>query len=156
MADPLQLATLFRQRQAAMIDRRLKILIVIYLSLATLEDTVIFVLAWLSPGIWFRLFHASVPAGLEVALLRRSAGQWAAFALAQAITLWRWPKDPVWLAVSAGIRFSDLFTDVSYILAVPSLTTMGWILLTPPPFLNALGVVILLLGYKQLRMPARQ
>jgi len=69
MADPLQLATLFRQRQAAMIDRRLKILIVIYLSLATLEDTAIFVLAWLSPDIWFRLFHASVPAGLEVALL---------------------------------------------------------------------------------------
>jgi hypothetical protein len=46
-------------------------------------------------------------------------------ALAQAITLWRWPKDPVWLAESAGIRFSDLFTDVSYMLAVPSLTTLG-------------------------------
>src|SRR6185295_6133282 len=139
-----------------MIDGRLKTVIVIYLWAALVEDTVIFVLAWLAPEIWFRIFHAGVPAGLENALLRRSAGQWAAFALAQAITLWRWPKYPVWLAVSAGIRFSDLFTDVSYILAVPSLTTMGWILLTPPPFLNALGVVILLLGYKQLRMPARQ
>ena len=123
-----------------MIDRRLKTLIVIYLSLATVEDTVIFLLAWLAPDLWFRLFHAGVPAGL---------GQWAAFALAQAITLWRWPKNPVWLAVSAGIRFSDLFTDVSYILAVPSLTPLGWMLLTPPPFLNAIGVVILLRGYRQ-------
>jgi hypothetical protein len=131
------------------IDRRLRTLIVIYLSVATVEDTVLFLLAWLAPDLWFRLFHAGVPAGLETALLRRSAGQWAAFALAQAITLWRWPKDPVWLAVSAGIRFSDLFTDVSYILAVPSLTTLGWVLLTPPPFLNAIGVAILLRGFRQ-------
>jgi hypothetical protein len=28
---------------------------------------------------------------------------------------------------------------------------MGWIVLTPPPFLNALGVVILLHGYWQMR-----
>jgi hypothetical protein len=136
-----------------MIDRRLKAVIVIYLWAALVEDTVLFVMAWLTPDIWFRLFHAAVPAGLETALLRRSAGQWAAFALAQAVTLWRWKKDPVWLAVSAGVRFSDLFTDVSYILAVPSLTTLGWILLVPPPFLNLVGVVIMLCGYRQARTP---
>jgi hypothetical protein len=132
-----------------MIERRLKTVIVIYLWAALVEDTVIFVMAWLAPDTWFRIFHAGVPAGLEIALLRRSAGQWAAFALAQAITLWRWPKDPAWLAVSAGVRFSDLFTDVSYILAVPSLTTLGWIVLVPPPFLNLVGVVIMLRGYRQ-------
>jgi hypothetical protein len=134
-----------------MIDRRLELLIVIFLWAAMVEDTVIFVLAWVAPEIWFRLFHDGVGAGLEHALLQRSAGQWAAFALAHAITLWRWRKDPVWLAVSAGIRFSDLFTDVSYIVAVPSLTTLGWILLVPPPFLNLVGVVILLRGYRQAR-----
>ena len=137
----------------AVVERRLKTVIVIYLWAALLEDTVLFVLAWLVPELWFRLLHAGVPAGLENALLRRSAGQWAAFALAQAITLWRWRKDPVWLAVSAGVRFSDLFTDVSYILAVPSLTTLGWILLVPPPFLNLAGVVIMLFGYRQARRP---
>ena len=136
-----------------MIERRLRILILIYLWGALLEDTVIFMLAWIAPDIWFRIFHAGVPAGLENALLRRSAGQWAAFALAQAITLWRWRKDPAWLAVSAGVRFSDLFTDVSYILAVPSLTTLGWILLVPLPLLNLVGVVILLKGYRQARTP---
>jgi hypothetical protein len=88
-----------------MIDRRLKAVIVIYLWAALVEDTVLFVMAWLAPDIWFRLFHAAVPAGLETALLRSSAGQWAAFALAQAVTRWRWKKDPVWLAVSAGGAF---------------------------------------------------
>ncbi len=136
-----------------MIHHRLKTAIVVYLWAALVEDTVLFVMAWLAPDIWFRLFHAGVPAGLEIALLRRSAGQWAAFALAQALTLWRWQKDRVWLALCAGVRFSDLFTDVSYVLAVPSLTTVGWILLAPPPLLNLVGVVIMLYGYRQARTP---
>jgi hypothetical protein len=133
------------------IERRLRILILIFLWVATLEDTFLFLMAWFAPDLWFKVFHASVPAGLEVAFLRRSAGQWAAFALAQAITLWRWQKQPVWLPITAGIRFSDLFTDISYILAAPSLTTLGWILLLPPPLLNLIGVIILLRGYKQIQ-----
>ena len=132
-----------------MIERKLKVLIVVYLWAALIEDTIIFALAWLEPDLWFRLFHESMPAGLEVALLRRSAGQWAAFAVAQAITLWRWKTDPAWLALAAGVRFSDLFTDVSYMLAVPSLTTLGWLLLTPPAFLNLVGVAIFLKGHRQ-------
>jgi len=133
------------------IERRLRIAILIFLWAALVEDTLLFVMAWVAPDIWFRVFHATVPAGLETAFLRRSAGQWAAFALAQAITLWRWKKDPVWLVITAGVRFSDLFTDISYVLAVPSLTTLGWIFLLPPPLLNLVGVVIMLLGYQQLR-----
>lgn len=134
-----------------MIERRLKILILIFLWAATLEDTFLFLMAWFAPNLWFKVFHSSVPAGLEVAFLRRSAGQWAAFALAQAITLWRWQKQPVWLPITAGIRFSDLFTDISYILAVPSLTPIGWMLLLPPPILNLIGVIILLRGYSQIQ-----
>jgi hypothetical protein len=134
-----------------MIERRLKTAILIYLWIALAEDTLLFVLSWVAPDIWFRLFHAAAPAGLETAFLRRSAGQWAAFALAQGITLWRWRKDPVWLAVTAGVRFSDLFTDLSYIVAVPSLTTAGWTLLLPPPILNLVGVVIMLRGYSEAR-----
>jgi len=133
------------------IERRLKILILIFLWAATLEDTFLFLMAWFAPNLWFKVFHSSVPAGLEVAFLRRSAGQWAAFALAQAITLWRWQKQPVWLPITAGIRFSDLFTDISYILAVPSLTPIGWMLLLPPPILNLIGVIILLRGYSQIQ-----
>ncbi|HEY6374196.1 MAG TPA: hypothetical protein VIX90_01600 [Edaphobacter sp.] len=134
-----------------MIERRLRILILIFLWAATLEDTFLFLMSWLAPDLWFKVFHTSVPAGLEVAFLRRSGGQWAAFALAQAITLWRWRKQPIWLPITAGIRFSDLFTDISYILAVPSLTPIGWMLLLPPPLLNLIGVIILLRGYSQIQ-----
>jgi hypothetical protein len=131
--------------------RRLRILILIYLWAALVEDTLLFLMAWFAPDLWFQVFHGMAPGGLEIAFLRRSAGQWAAFSLGQAITLWRWRKNPVWLAVEAGIRFSDLFTDLSYIVAVPSLTTLGWALLLPPPVLNLIGVVIMLRGYEQAR-----
>lgn len=138
-----------------MIERRLEILILIFLWVALIEDMIIFALAWGTPELWFDAFHDSTPAGLENALLRRSAGQWLAFALAQGITLWRWRREPVWLAVSAGVRFSDVFTDVSYIVAVPSLTTLGWFLLSPLAFLNLIGVMILLRGYQQARRPMK-
>src|SRR5215472_626316 len=134
-----------------MIERRIKILIVTYLWVALVEDTVLFVMAWIAPDLWFRLLHASTPAGLEIALLRRSAGQWAAFALAQALALIWWRRKPVWLVIVAGVRFSDLFTDISYILAVPTLTSLGWAVLLPPPFLNLLGVVIMMMGFRQAR-----
>jgi hypothetical protein len=139
-----------------MIGRWLRFAILVYLWGALAEDTIIFVLAWIKPDLWFQLFHHQVAAtGLEVALLKRSAGQWAAFALAQAITLALWRKKPQWLAVAAGIRFSDLFTDISYILSAPSLTPLGWVLLSPPAVLNLVGVVIMLWGYDQAtRQPA--
>jgi hypothetical protein len=135
-----------------MIARNLRILILIYLWGALIEDTCLFILSWLTPHLWFHYFNGVAPLGLDNALLRRSGGQWLAFALAQAITLWRWKKQPVWLAVEAGVRFSDLFTDASYIIAsLPSLTTLGWIFFLPPFFLNLLGVVIMLRGYQQAR-----
>ena len=137
-----------------MIKQPLKALILIFLWGALLEDTIIFLMSWLAPDVWFQLFHDAAPTGLDVAFLRRSGGQWAAFALAQAIALWRWQRRPVWLPIVAGLRFSDLFTDVSYMLAVPSLTTLGWCVLIPPPVLNFIGVVIMLYGYRQTRAPA--
>jgi|RhiMetdeSRZDD1v2_1073273.scaffolds.fasta_scaffold105692_4 hypothetical protein len=139
-----------------MIERRLKTAILLYLWVALLEDTALFVMTCIAPGVWFRVFHAAAPAGLEIAFLRRTGGQWAAFALAQAIAIWRWKNDPVWLVVVAGVRFSDLFTDLIYVLAVPSLTRLGWALLLPPPVLNLIGVVIMLLGYKQARKPVSE
>jgi len=133
------------------IERRLRIAILIYLWAALLEDTSLFLMAWFLPDAWFRFLHGMAPAGFDIALLRRSAGQWAAFALAQGIALAYWKKAPVWLVIVAGVRFSDLFTDISYILAVPSLTLLGWICLLPPPLLNLVGVVIMRRGYNQTR-----
>jgi hypothetical protein len=134
-----------------MIERRLRLAILIFLWAALLEDTSLFLMAWLRPDAWFRLFHASPPVGFDIALLRRAAGQWLAFALAQGIALWNWRRRPILLVIVAGARFSDLFTDISYILAVPSLTTLGWVCLVPPPLLNLIGVVIMLRGYRDTR-----
>ena len=134
-----------------MIERRLRIAILIFLWAALVEDTLLFVMAWIAPDFWFRVFHAALPAGLDVAWLRRSAGQWIAFSLLQGVTLWRWKREPLWLVVTAVARFTDLFTDISYVISAPSLTQLGWVFLLPPPVLNLIGIVIMLRGYQQLR-----
>lgn len=139
-----------------MIQRSLRTLILLFLWGALIEDSVLVLLSWIAPELWFQLFHGRNPASLDVPWLRRSAGQWLAFALAQAIALWRFEKNPVWLPIVAGARFSDLFTDLSYVIAVPSLTTLGWWLLMPPPILNFAGFLILLAGYRQIENARRQ
>lgn len=137
-----------------MIDRRLKILILIFLWAALVEDTLLFVMAWVAPDLWFRVFHAALPAGLDVAWLRRSAGQWIAFSLVQGFTLLRWKKEPLWLVATAVARFTDLFTDISYVVSAPTLTHLGWMFLLPPPLLNLIGIVIMMRGYQQIRSGA--
>jgi len=124
-------------------------LVLLFLWGALIEDATIFALSWLAPDLWFRVFHHLEPAGLEVALLRRAGGQWAAFALVQAIALWQWRSRPAWLLVVAGARVSDLFTDLSYVAAAPSLTPAGWALLLPPPLLNAVFVVVMVLAWRR-------
>jgi len=139
-----------------MLTQPLKAFVLLFLCGALVEDATIFALAWLAPELWFRWFHHAQPAGLETALLRRAAGQWAAFAVVQAIALARWKARPAWLMVVAGLRASDLLTDLSYIAAVPSLTSLGWALLTPPAFLNVAFIVAMTLAYRRLvSCPAR-
>jgi hypothetical protein len=133
------------------IDRRLRILILLFLWAVLVEDTLLFVMAWVAPDLWFRVFHVALPACLDVAWLRRSAGQWIAFSLVQGATLWLWKREPLWLAATAVARFTDLFTDISYVVSAPTLTHLGWIFLLPPPVLNFIGIVIMLLGYRQMR-----
>lgn len=134
-----------------MLTQPLRALVLLFLWGALVEDATIFALAWLAPDLWFRLFHHALPAGLETALLRRAAGQWAAFALVQAIALMRWKTQPAWLLVVAGLRASDLLTDLSYIAAVPALTTFGWVALTPPAFLNAAFIVVMWMAWCRMR-----
>ncbi len=134
-----------------MITMPVKVLMLVFLAGALVEDTAIFVLSWCQPDLWFHLFHHADPLGFDVALLRRAGGQWAAFALVQAIALLRWRTQPLWLVIVAGARISDFFTDVSYIMAVPSLTPLGWVALLPPPFLNLAFAVTMMVAWRQLR-----
>ena len=57
-----------------MIARRLKVVILIYLWAALLEDTSLSLIAWLVPDLWFRLLHGVAPAGFDIAFLRRFGG----------------------------------------------------------------------------------
>ena len=124
-------------------------LVLLFLWGALIEDATIFALSWAAPDLWFRVFHHLEPAGLEVALLRRAGGQWAAFALVQAVALWQWRTQPAWLLVVAGARASDLFTDLSYVASAPSLTATGWAALSPPPLLNTIFIVVMVLAWRQ-------
>jgi len=114
-------------------------------------DVVISVLAWTDPALWFAFFHGTSPQGFEVALLRRAAGQWSAFALAQGLALYYFRKRPKWLLIMAGIRFSDIFTDLFYLISAAPFTTYGWLVLAPLPLVNMAGVVLLLRCNKVIR-----
>jgi hypothetical protein len=132
-----------------MVTPPIKALLLVFLAGALVEDTALFVLSWLRPGLWFQLLHHAGPAGLETALLRRAGGQWLAFALVQTIALWRWRAQPLWLVLVAGARASDLFTDLSYIAAVPALTPLGWAALVPAAFLNAAFAATMMAAWRQ-------
>jgi hypothetical protein len=132
-----------------MVTTPIKALMLLFLCGALVEDGAICVISWCRPELWFHLFHHADPVGFDVALLRRAGGQWAAFALVQAIALLRWRAQPLWLVIVAGARISDLFTDLSYIAAVPSLTPFGWAALVPPAFLNLAFAVTMMVAYRQ-------
>ena len=137
-----------------MVKTPIKVLMLIFLCGALVEDSAICVLSWWQPDLWFHLFHHADPMGFDVALLRRAGGQWAAFPLVQAIALLRWRREPIWLVIVAGARVSDLFTDLSYIAAVPSLTPLGWAALVPPAFLNLAFAVTMMVAWRQATAPA--
>ena len=133
-----------------MITMPVKVLMLVFLGGALVEDTALCVLSWWRPDLWFHVFHHADPLGFDVALLRRAGGHWAAFALVQAVALLRWRTEPLWLVIVAGARISDLFTDLSYIAAVPSLTPIGWVALLPPAFLNLAFAITMMLAWRQL------
>ncbi len=85
------------------------------LAALVLFDLVLVTCVILAPGLWFQAFHVD-PGDDVIALLflRRCGANWAAFLLFQAIALVRWKREPIWLAVVAGIRLSDIFTDPTY------------------------------------------
>lgn len=107
-------------------------------------DVSISVCAFLLPDLWFTLIH-----GVEYVdpqgFLRRCGANWTAFALVQGIAVWRWRTHPHWLAVVAGVRLSDIFTDWTYAFFSHDLTMFGWVSLL------AMSPINLLLGWWFLR-----
>jgi len=94
--------------------------LVVLILLDVFYDIVIF----FSPETWFHVMHGTPyidPAGL----LRRTAAGWAAFALWQTVALIRWKEHRHWLMLVAGIRWTEIFADWTYVYFAQSITPMG-------------------------------
>jgi hypothetical protein len=85
------------------------------LAALVLFDLALVVWAFGLPDLWWQLFHTSNDGSVGAnLLLKRCGAAWGAFALFQGIALYLWREKPYWLAVVAGIRLSDIFTDPVY------------------------------------------
>ncbi|MFO0724024.1 MAG: hypothetical protein U1E65_09595 [Myxococcota bacterium] len=107
------------------------------------------------PGLWFWAFHG-VPYADPQGFLYRCAANWAAFALVQAIALAKWRTAPVWLAVVAGVRLSDVFTDLVYVLVAPDRTWFALVALPPMGLVNLWLGRRLLAAYRARLSPRRE
>jgi hypothetical protein len=110
-------------------------------------DAVLTPWALITPHLWFAAFHG-VPYDDPQGFVRRCGANWAAFLLCQAIAAVRWRRDPMWLAVVAGVRLSDIFTDVTYSLAARDLTLFARLTLAPMSIGNLLFGLFLLRAYR--------
>ena len=89
-----------------------------------LFDVVLTSWVFLFPNLWFQAFHG-IPYHDPEGFLRRCGANWAAFALFQVIARLRWKQDRSWIAIVAGIRLSDIFTDWTYLWFASHITWFG-------------------------------
>lgn len=113
-------------------------------------DVVLTAWAFFAPELWFRLFHGA-PYDDPQGFLRRCGANWAAFALFQAVALVRWRKAHHWIAVVAGIRLSDIFTDWTYLAFASDITAFGAVALGLASPMNMVAGWWLLRAYRQIK-----
>jgi len=117
-----------------------------------LFDLVLVIWAFFAPDLWFEVWHGTVyddPAGL----VRRCGANWAAFLMLQAIALFRWQRHNHWIAIIAGVRLSDVFTDVTTTLFAEQLTIWGAVLLPLGSLMNVVVGLWLLRAWHALSSP---
>ncbi len=125
-------------------DRRIHVLLGCLVAL----DTILVTWAGAFPALWYEAFHG-VPYDDPQGYLRRCAANWAAFLLFQAIAFVRWKRDVMWLAIVAGIRLSDIFTDVTDVLIAENTTWFAQLTLAPMSAINLIIGLVLIRAYRQ-------
>jgi hypothetical protein len=114
-------------------------------------DAVLSTVAIGFPERWSQTFHG-LPYDDPAGLLRRTGAVWVAFTLLQAVARLRWQREPYWLPLVAGVRFTELFSDWATIFAARQVTTLGIVgLLLSPPANLGFGL-ILISSYRRLRV----
>ena len=105
-------------------------------------DAILVVWAFGFPGLWFEVWHTNAAGtpGAEL-FLKRCGGNWAAFTVFQALAWAYWKEHTWWLAVVAGLRLGDIFTDPVYTFFADDPSVWAWL------GLPAAGVINLVLGW---------
>lgn len=112
------------------------------LTALVLFDAILVVWAFAFPDLWFDVFHTAAQGSPGAVLfLRRCGGNWAAFLLFQSLAWAYWKEHHFWLAIVAGLRFGDIFTDPVYALMSDDPTWLSWV------GLPAAGLINLALGW---------
>lgn len=103
------------------------------------------------PDTWFHVMHGIPYADHDPAgLLRRTGAMWFAFTLVQVAALLGWQQRPYLLAMVAGVRSTEVFSDWTT-LVVAQVTPFARVALFTSPLVNILLVVLLLAKYRQLQ-----
>ena len=101
-----------------------KTLIKVLLLVLVALDLIYSVIAFLFPEFWFKTIHGAPYIDPE-GLLRRTGAVWVAFTLFQFIAYFKWQEHPYWLAIVAGLRFSELIADWTYLYFAQDITSSG-------------------------------
>ncbi|WP_437670720.1 hypothetical protein [Sorangium sp. So ce131] len=118
-------------------DRALERRITALLAALVLVDLTLSIWAFFFPQAWFDAFHGAAYVDPE-ALLPRTAAGWTGFLLIQVIALVRWRRETWWLLVVAGVRLTEVFTDLVYVLMAGDVTWFAKATLPVTGPLNAL------------------
>lgn len=105
------------------------------------------------PDFWFRQIHG-VPRVDPQALLARTGLVWAAFSLFHLLALLRWRRHPHWLVIVGGMRLSELFADLGYLLLAHDVTPAGRMALALAAPSNVLFAAFFIQTYLQVAMAA--
>jgi hypothetical protein len=122
-----------------MISSQVRVGIYLLLIFLVIKDVVLSLTTIVFPEAWYRFFH-DAPYVDPQGLLRRTGAVWVAFTLLQLIALFRWEKEPWWLVLIAGVRWTELFSDWTYIAVAQGVTSLGGLgLFLAPPANLAFG-----------------
>jgi len=78
--------------------------------------------------LWPQLFHG-MNHDDTLGLLQRLGAGWAAFAVWQIVAYLKWEREPGWLAVVAGIRWTEIWADWVYVYFADHSTLLAWVAL---------------------------
>ena len=101
----------------------------VLLLVSTIGDLALAALAIVWPGLWFRVIHGAPRVDPEH-MLTRIGVLWLTFAIFHLVAWFLWKSRPYWLAIVAGMPLSEIFADLSWMLAADHMTVLGRVVLS--------------------------